>query len=257
MTDRAALLDAGRAYLERWNVWLRENPDANADMVKARMERGELPPVFVDRTAGLELSRETRREAIGAQLEEKLQALTTLQRRFVVNFLSGTTNVTQAYRDAGGTAKHADRAAHVMRWLPNVQAVISAYLQQQEMGVIDVIARLSEQARAGYAEYLKTDTLGKVTVDLPALLAAGKGHLIKGVKETRYGQVIEFYPADAALDRLMRYHGAYNDKVTVTWQQEIIDLLRAGQITREQVAAELPDLAGELFRLAGVAVERE
>ncbi len=46
-TDRAALMDAGRAYLERWSVWLRQNPDADPAMVEAAMQRGDPPPELV------------------------------------------------------------------------------------------------------------------------------------------------------------------------------------------------------------------
>lgn len=42
--DRAALLDAGKAYLERWSVWLRQHPDADTRLVEAAMQRGDPPP---------------------------------------------------------------------------------------------------------------------------------------------------------------------------------------------------------------------
>lgn len=47
-TDRAALMDAGRAYLERWSTWLRQNPDADPALVEAAMQRGDPPPELVD-----------------------------------------------------------------------------------------------------------------------------------------------------------------------------------------------------------------
>ena len=42
--DRAALLDAGKAYLERWSQWLRQHPDADPALVEAAMQRGNPPP---------------------------------------------------------------------------------------------------------------------------------------------------------------------------------------------------------------------
>ncbi len=45
--DRAALLDAGKVYLERWSAWLRQNPDADPAMVEAAMQRGDPPPELV------------------------------------------------------------------------------------------------------------------------------------------------------------------------------------------------------------------
>lgn len=44
MTDRPALLDAGRAYLERWSNWLRQHPEADTAVVEAAMRRGDPPP---------------------------------------------------------------------------------------------------------------------------------------------------------------------------------------------------------------------
>jgi len=44
MTDRAAMLAAGKAYLDRWAVWLKANPDADETAVDAAMQRGDPPP---------------------------------------------------------------------------------------------------------------------------------------------------------------------------------------------------------------------
>jgi len=44
MTDRAALLDAGRAYLERWSTWLKDHPNADETAVTLAMQRGDPPP---------------------------------------------------------------------------------------------------------------------------------------------------------------------------------------------------------------------
>lgn len=42
--DRTALLDAGRAYLERWSAWLKAHPDADERLVQEAMQRGDPPP---------------------------------------------------------------------------------------------------------------------------------------------------------------------------------------------------------------------
>ena len=39
-------------------------------------------------------------------------------------------------------------------------------------------------------------------VDIAGLKAAGLSHLIKGTKETKYGVVVEFYDAQAAIDKV-------------------------------------------------------
>lgn len=42
--QQSALLIAGRAYLDRWQVYLRDNPQADAAIIEAAMQRGEPPP---------------------------------------------------------------------------------------------------------------------------------------------------------------------------------------------------------------------
>lgn len=75
------------------------------------------------------------------------------------------------------------------------------------MGPDEVLLRLAEQARAEYSAYLQIDG----TVDLARLLQDGKGHLIKGIKETAHGRTIEFYDGQAALVHLGKHHGLFKD----------------------------------------------
>jgi hypothetical protein len=51
--DRAALLAAGKAYLDRWSTWLEANPGASEADIDAAMQRGDPPPDAspVDETA--------------------------------------------------------------------------------------------------------------------------------------------------------------------------------------------------------------
>jgi hypothetical protein len=52
----------------------------------------------------------------------------------------------------------------------------------------------------------------------------------------------------------MRYHGLYDDKVTVTWKDEIGELLRNGMLSPEDVVNEIgPDLARDLFKSIGLS----
>jgi hypothetical protein len=78
------------------------------------------------------------------------------------------------------------------------------------MSADEVLDRLSQQGRAEYSAYFDEDG----AVDLKALLAAGKGHLVKGTKPTKYGLEVEFYDAQTALVQLGRKHGLFQDKVT-------------------------------------------
>lgn len=162
-----------------------------------------------------------------ARVEELLataSTLTALQRRFVIAYLTQDgprPSATQAYRDAGGTARHADRAAYRLRWHPAIVAAIDEYFHAQEMGAREVVARLSQQARAEYSHYLrhKLDSAGRplLWVDLDAMIGDGNAHLIKGYKYDRDGRlVVEFHDAQQALVHVGRFHGLFKDVSTVT-----------------------------------------
>jgi hypothetical protein len=44
------------------------------------------------------------------------------------------------------------------------------------------------------------------------LLRDNKGHLVKGIKHTRYGDDIEFYDAQAALVHIGKHLGLFDDR---------------------------------------------
>jgi hypothetical protein len=80
------------------------------------------------------------------------------------------------------------------------------------MSADEVLLRLAEQARGEHGKYLRPDG----AVDFNAVIADGKGHLIKGIKETKYGLDIEFYDAQTALVHIGKYHGLFTDKLDVS-----------------------------------------
>lgn len=75
------------------------------------------------------------------------------------------------------------------------------------MGADEVLVRLSEQARAEYSQYFMPNG----TVDLAKLIADGKAHLIKKVKETQWGLQVEFYDAHAAKELIGKHHRLFAD----------------------------------------------
>lgn len=80
---------------------------------------------------------------------------------------------------------------------------IAAALEEKAMTAEEALARLSEQARAEYAEYLTDEG----TVNLTQLLDDGKGHLIKGYKRDRKGNlIVEFYDGQTALRTILDHH---------------------------------------------------
>lgn len=135
--------------------------------------------------------------------------LTVMQRQFLVHYLLHG-NATQAAEAAGYA--HPGKQGSRLRRSRRITAAINEYFRAQELGAAEMVARLSQQARAGYADYLEPDG----SVDLAGLLAAGLGHLVKGVRETKYGRQIEFYDAQTALVQIGRYHGLFTDRVDHT-----------------------------------------
>lgn len=139
---------------------------------------------------------------------------------------------------------------------------IQAAIDARMMSADEVLARTADIARGDLAAYITADG----GVDLAALRAEGKGHLLKKYRVHRSSRMlkngetletesveVEFYPADAAHDKLMRYHGLYNDRVRLTtWQDEIVDLLRRGEIQPADVEAAYPELATDFFARAGI-----
>lgn len=90
---------------------------------------------------------------------------------------------------------------------------IAEKLDELSMSSEEALVRLSEQARAEYSKYLYVDDALAVGVDVQAMIDDNKAHLIKAIKETPQGQVIEFYDAQTALVQIGRARGIFTDKV--------------------------------------------
>lgn len=135
-------------------------------------------------------------------------ALTPKQQVFVEEYLKHF-NATKAAIDAGYSPKTAYNSGWENVRKPEIAEAISQRLSESAMSADEVLMRLAEQARAEYSAYLLPDG----TVDLPRMLADGKGHLIKGVKETQYGKNIEFYDGQAALVHIGKHHKLFTDSV--------------------------------------------
>ena len=188
-------------------------------------------------------------------------ALTNKQRVFVEEYLR-TFNATAAAIAAGYSEKTASVIGHENLRKPNIDAEIKSRLSERAMPADEVLARTADIARGDLTEWLTADG----DIDIEALRSSGRGHLLKKYKVTRRSTTtksgnefetvtteIELYPADAAHDKLMRFHGLYNDRLRVVgWQDEIVELLRRGEIMPDDVEAAYPDLANEFFTRAGI-----
>lgn len=165
-------------------------------------------------------------ERVDSHVNGTVSELSVMQRRAVAWHLRGRSK-TEACRLAGYAHPESQQSRIFSN--PAVQDCIEAYLFNEEMDAREVIRLLSQQARAGYAKYFVErevpvlDNEGELVghryemgVDFERLLADGKGHLVKGVRNTQYGPVIEFHDAQSALVHLGRYHGLFTDRTDLT-----------------------------------------
>lgn len=139
--------------------------------------------------------------------------LTNKQKAFVEQYLQDF-NATKAAQRAGYGGDDATLAVTGHRVLRKAKVAerISQRLREAAMSADEVLSRLAEIGRAEYSQYINTDG----AVDLARLLEDGKGHLVKGIKETKYGQQVEFYDSQKALVDIGRHHALFTDKADVT-----------------------------------------
>ena len=125
-------------------------------------------------------------------------------------------------------------------------------MEKLAMPSYEVIKRLTDMASGDLSKYLNEDG----SIDINAMKADGMGYLLKKYKRVKrtltakgipIGEEeyldVELYPADGALDKLMRYHSLYNDKTILDLPRELLDLIRSKQFTPEQIRVMFPDVA--------------
>ncbi len=69
----------------------------------------------------------------------------------------------------------------------------------------------------------ETELVPHVEVDMNKLTADKEKGIIKSFKHGKNGLEVELYPADAAIDRLMRVKGMYKDKLDITTNEESLN----------------------------------
>jgi phage terminase small subunit len=157
--------------------------------------------------------------------QEMADALTDLQRRFIVNVVAHKMSRRQAYFAAGGTAKSGDSADATCWQLfhnPKVQAfyksVMRTAYRESIISKVEALDRLSDHARVKLTDlftlrqkFIETDDDVQLVTRWemkpldqiePWALAC-----VKSVKETKYGQVVELYDANATLKLIAELQG--------------------------------------------------
>lgn len=121
--------------------------------------------------------------------------------------------------EAAAFAQYAHPRQAGSRLLSNVdiKSYINQRLAEKVMSADEVLTRLAEQARGEHGKYLLPNG-----VDMAALITDGKAHLVKGIKETKYGTDIEFYDAQAALVHIGKHLGLFKERIDITSGDERI-----------------------------------
>jgi phage terminase small subunit len=172
------------------------------------------------------------------------------RRAFVEHYLA-TWNAAEAARLAGYSVKTARQQGSRMLTNVDIQAAIKERIAELSMGADEVLLRLTEQARAEYAQFFKVVEIPPsdeyptgiydVTFDFEACQAAGKIHLVKQVKYDRNGNLeVQFYDAQTALVQIGRTHSLFKDRHDLTSGDEKIE---SDDILREDILRQLSRIA--------------
>lgn len=187
-------------------------------------------------------------------MTDKPDDLTPKEFAFCEAYLANGFNGTEAMREAKykGNDNVLAVSAHRMLRKPKIAAYIKQRFEELTMSPEEVLARLSAMARTDMTDFMQVYPGGMPAFDFEKAADAKRLGLIKKFKVTAKSIEMELYDAQAALVHLGKYHALFTDRVRFEWQEEILALLRAGQITPEQVREDLGDkLANELFERVG------
>jgi len=150
--------------------------------------------------------------------------LTGKQKKFIDAYLGKANfNATRAARLAGyrGNGNTLSQVSFRLLRKDKIAEEVKLRLDESAMTSNEVIARLGEQAKADYHQYLNSDG----TVNLKQLLDDGKGHLVKGYTPLKNGTRVDFYDGQSALNILAKHHGLLTDKIDVKIENELENLL--------------------------------
>lgn len=151
--------------------------------------------------------------------------LTGKQRAFIEHYFACGMNATEAARRAGYKGDDNTLAVIGSQNLRNhkIKAVLEDRFAEMTMGRHEVLARLTEQGRASMAEFVSYTEDGKPYTDLAK--AKHRLHLVKELKqdeeERRVGMMtfitrkitVKLYDAQAALEKVGKYHKLFTEKV--------------------------------------------
>jgi phage terminase small subunit len=146
-------------------------------------------------------------------------ALSKKQQAFIDEYFICGMNATEAARRVGYSDHYLNTNASKLLRNTTISEEIDRRLKEKQLSSDEVLARLSDMARADMRDFIKPIDVGNdrivVMVDLGKALAEGKTHLIKKVKYNAQGGLeIELHDSQAALEKMGRHYGLFKDTTT-------------------------------------------
>lgn len=180
--------------------------------------------------------------------------LTDRQRAFVEAYIGEASgNASLAAKLAGYSENCSGISGFTVLKNANVQKAIEERYAANGVTADFIISRLYEQASAAHAGFIRERSDGGAYVDMAGLLEAGLGRQIKKISDTKHGQTIEFYDAQAALVQLGKGLGLLRERVDVNvtnGKDEVAERLRA-TIARLEQALPAGDVVDAEFTVEG------
>lgn len=165
--------------------------------------------------------------------QENETKLTRKQQVFIDEYLKSF-NATKAAKLAG----YSEKTASAMGWenlrKPEIQQEIQARLDEVHMSADEALKLTADIARGDIGELLDNNGL----LDIRTAKSNGMTKLLRKIKQktvTRIGKTdddddvevteieFEMYPADSALEKILKVHGKFTDRVDVTSGGEKIE----------------------------------
>jgi hypothetical protein len=181
------------------------------------------------------------------------KSLTDQQKSFVEEYLA-CWNAAEAARRAGYSAKTARHQASRLLTIANIRAVIDKRLTEKAMSADEVLARLTEIARADLRDILRVDATGNPTgfdlsPDKPL-------YLVKKVRiaETELGRTvsIELHDVQSALVKMGEYYKLFVQRHEVDVTSAIIKRMRELGLTADAIRTADPGLAEYLAAIGAI-----
>jgi len=137
--------------------------------------------------------------------------LSLRQQLFVEYYLGNRGNATDAARQAGykGSANVLGVQGHENLRNPKIQAAIKQRLEQHGMPRDEILARLTDMARADMGEFVHIKH-NRLIVNLRKARRAGRTHVIRRLRKGKHGWSIEMVDSLRAIELLGRYYGLWN-----------------------------------------------